>query len=115
MELAFNVRFRLGHALDTDEAIAFMNRLQAEVLTPNELMLNGAGDEVWQVVIASLQPHSAPTEKHRTIFREWLQQHPLVRMAHVADLRECSNAEVAFHEEARRGLLGLEDDEATDA
>ena len=115
IELAFNVRFRLQHALNSDEAIDFMNRLQAEVLDPNELMLNGGGDDVWQITIASLRSGQSPTESHRTTVLEWLQQHPLVLMSHLGELRQCSDDEVAFHQEARRSLLGLDDGEATDA
>lgn len=115
IEFMFNVRFRLQHALNSDEAIDFMNRLQAEVLDPNELMLNGGGDETWRIAVASLRPGHSPTENHRVIVLEWLQRHPLVLVTHVGELRECSDDEVAFHQEARGGLLGLDDDEATDS
>lgn len=113
-EFAFNVRFRFQHALNTDEALDFMNRLHAEVFDPNELMMNGGGDEVWQIAVASLRSGHSPGENHRAIVLEWLQQHPLVRMTHVGELRQSSDAEVAFHEDARRSLLGLDDDDDDD-
>jgi hypothetical protein len=49
---AFNVEFWLEHAMNPEEAIRFMSRLPSEVLNPNRLMLNGAGDKVWCITSA---------------------------------------------------------------
>jgi hypothetical protein len=46
---------------------------------------------------------------------EWLQQHPLVLVTHIGELRQCSDDELAFQQEARSSLLGLDEDDATGA